>query len=96
VILNPGEVEARLRVRVVQGPGRIVQHQVRTGSAFQHGADLLRIRVEPLTTDTQVEMQGEVPVDIAFSERLVPSEITKAILESVRVIVREFEPIFGS
>jgi hypothetical protein len=93
VIGDPGE---GLSFRVVHGPGEIVKRQVNAGAAFEHGAPLVRVRVEPLTPDTEVEMNGDAPADVAFSERRFPIGVAKQILEAVRVIVREFEPVFDS
>jgi hypothetical protein len=91
VILDPAEA---VSFRVTSGSGEIVRKQVRFGAPFEHRTELMRVRVEPLTPDTKVEMEGDVPVDIAFSERRLASGVAKQILDAVRVIIREFEPLF--
>lgn len=91
VILDPGE---RLTARVTRGPGTVTHTQFRPFGSFEHGTELVRVRVEPLTPDTEVVVDGEAEVGMAFGERRVPAHIALQILEAAKVIAREFEPAF--
>ncbi len=91
VILDPGE---RLTARVTKGPGTVTHRQFRPFGSFQHGTELVRVRVEPLTPDSEVVVDGEAEVAMAFGERRVPAHIALQILEAAKVIAREFEPAF--
>jgi hypothetical protein len=85
----------KVSFHVTKGPGRVVRKQFRS-DVFSHGTELLRCKVEPMTPDTEVEMVGDVPVYIAFSERPVPETLPKALLAAAQVVVRELEPAFPS
>jgi len=81
--------------RVTHGPGRVVAKQFQQ-VLFEHGAELLRCKVEPLTSDTEVEMVGDIPLRVAFSDRRAPDAIPGQLLAAARVVAREFEPAFES
>lgn len=47
----------------------------------------MRARVESLTPDTEVVVDGEAEVGMAFGERRVPAHIALQILEAGKVIL---------
>lgn len=79
--------------RVTRGPGHVVREQFQQ-VLFSQGAELLRCRVEPLTPEAEVEMVGDVPLRVAFSDRLAPETIPNQLLAAARVVAREFQPAF--
>lgn len=81
--------------QVTNGPGRVVKQQFQS-LPFEHGAGLLRCKVEPMTSDTEVEMVGGVPLRIGFSERRAPDAIPNQLLAAARVVVQEFQPAFDT
>ena len=91
VLEDPGE---RISARVVRGPGEIVAKQFRPFGGFEHGAELLRFKVEPLTPDTEVDVDGEVPGGIAIGERRAQLGHVKHLPQVARIIVQQFEPDF--
>jgi hypothetical protein len=92
-VMHDDPVEA-VSFNVTRGPGRVIKKQFQQ-VLFEHGAELLRCKVKPLTPDTDVEMVGDVPLRIAFSNRLATDAIPNQLLAAARVVVREFEPAFA-
>jgi len=93
VILHPGPQHAGFRVAT--GGGVIVKSQIRHGARIDHGAEVMRALVEPREDDTEIYVDGDIPIDIAFGDRLVPWGHLKNLPQVARVIVREFEPDFA-
>jgi len=81
---------------VVEGNAKIVQEQVNLGEGFEHGAELMRARTEPPDSNVKVQVEGDVPGDIAFGDRRVRLGYVKNFPQVARVIVREFEADFAS
>jgi hypothetical protein len=88
VLLDPGE---RISARVVRGPGRVAVKQFMPLGAFEHGAELLRFKVEPLTPDTEVDVDGDVPGGIAIGERRARLDHVKHLPQVARIFLRQFE-----
>lgn len=78
---------------VTRGPGQVVKQQFRKYMC-EHGAELLRCKVEGMTSETELEMVGDVKLRVGFSERNAPETLPKALLAAAEVVVREFEPAF--
>jgi len=93
VLQDPGD---RVSVRLVRGPGEIVAKQFLPFGGFEHGAPLLRFKVEPLTPDTEVDVDGDVPVGIAIGERRDRLGHVKHLPQVARIIVQQFEADFAS
>jgi hypothetical protein len=93
VLRDPGTGPTAARFEVTRGRGAVVQQQFRHGR-MEHGAELMRARVEPLEDDTEVKMDGDAPVDVAFGEDLYSVGYIRNLPQVVRVIVQEFEPDF--
>ncbi len=81
-------------IRVTRGPGEVVQWQFHGHANIEHGAELLRVRVEPMTPETEVEVDGGFPLNVAFGDRRCLIGYVKNLPQIARVIVREFEPDF--
>jgi hypothetical protein len=96
VLRDPDISPQPARFRVVRGGGSIVRQQANRGAQIEHRAELMRALVQPVEDDTEVEMDGQIPVEIAFGDGLIPSGYIKNVAEVARVIVREFEPDFGA
>jgi hypothetical protein len=94
VILDPGAGPNQAHFRVVKGSGKVIHEQVRYGSLIEQGAEMMRARVEPIGADTEVEMDGTIPIDVAFGDRRIPSAYIKHLAQVARVIVTEFESDF--
>lgn len=93
-ILDPGTGPHRANFRVVEGEAKIVQEQVRYGVSFEHGAELMRARTEPPNSDVKVQVEGDIPCDIAFGDRRVRIGYVKNLPQVARLIAREFERDF--
>jgi hypothetical protein len=88
LIIDPGE---EVKFTVKSGPGDIVRSEVRHGGRFEHGADLLRTRVTGRTHETEVWMEGNGPVEMAFGERSITISQVRGIIEWVKVAIRDLE-----
>jgi hypothetical protein len=82
--------------RVVSGPGTIGRVQFMGGGRMKHGAPLIRVTVNGGTDETEVQMDGHVPVDIAFGQPTITFGRLQQITQSCWVILRAFEPEFSS
>ena len=94
VITNPIGVSNPLTFRVTRGSGAIVVREVRYGESFKDGTEVMRVRVEPLEPDTEVEVEGDLPVDVAFGERKILLDDIKRIRLMASAVVELFEPDF--
>jgi hypothetical protein len=88
MIHDPGK--DAVRFWVAAGPGTIEGNpQVRHGTAFDHGVDLLRVRVAGWTDETHIDMDGDVLAGVAFGEPRVPIERVAEVAAWVKVVVRD-------
>jgi hypothetical protein len=89
-LLDPLSVPDGAQFVVVRGGGEVGLQQFMPRQRLDHGAVLMRGRVEGATAATEVEVQGKVPVDIAFGELLVPLAALKHIPDLVGKVVQTF------
>jgi hypothetical protein len=95
VLRDPDIASRPARFRVVRGSGTIMRQQANRGAQIEHRAELMRALVQPVEEDIEVEMDGQIPVEIAFGDGPIPSGYIKNVAEVARVIVREVEADFA-
>lgn len=65
--------------------------RARHSFTMEDGAEILRFRVRPIGPDPHVEMQGHVPVEIAFGADLTTTEGIKLVCEFVMQTLKALE-----
>lgn len=83
VMLHPDTAPEPARFRLVRGSGDLVRQQVNYGGRIEHRAELMRALVDPLEDDTEIQVDGDIPIDIAFGDGLIPSGYIKNLGSSL-------------
>lgn len=87
--------QPNLRFTANHDAGAIRQRWIARSRRVQDGADVVRIKLAPLGTKPEMQMHGQLPLDIAFGERALRGTALQEIEAWVRAFIEGFAGDFA-